>query len=407
MAVLLLFGLSSCSSGDEETKPTAKKPAAEKAGNIQTVTFQEPDDRGPDPFTEPAELRGRKTVRVSSSRGSREGSGSGGGSSGSDGNQPFGGSGSNRVCDRNKLLRFLRRNPVKMRAWARALGVSPRYRAVKKYIAKLHPVTLTRDTRITNHAFRDGRAVPFQAILKAGTAVLVDRRGTPVVRCFCGNPLKPAVLMNTAQCVGCPPNYKPPAQCRYGRTEDYQEIRYRRRYYSNADYDEVFIRQQRRGPYTDCYTAYPDPPVVTFVNVYRRPKPRPRPKPPPAPEPQQQSASQAQPTPSQPAAPASAPPPPEPSGLQCNPARSQAEAEQCCQLRGGCQPVPTPEPTPAPPPEPAPEPIPEPPPQPAATPPPPPAPAPPATGVCNDGLDNEGVAGLVDGADPNCQGGAP
>ena len=55
--------------------------------------------------------------------------------------QPFGGSGSNRVCDRDKLIRFLRRNPERMREWARVLGVRPTFRAVKKYIAKLHPVT--------------------------------------------------------------------------------------------------------------------------------------------------------------------------------------------------------------------------------------------------------------------------
>jgi hypothetical protein len=375
--VVLLTGAGGCAlggggGGDE------KKPAAEKAEKVQTVTFQEPEARGPDPFTEPADVEGSRTVRVSA----------GAPAGGSGGSQPFGGSGSNRVCDRDKLLRFLKANPGRMRAWAEALGVPPRLKAVRRYIAKLHPVTLTRDTRITNHAFRDGRAVPFQAILKAGTAVLVDRYGVPVVRCYCGNPLKPAVFVKTAKCVGCPPKYKPPEQCKYGHFDDDQEVFYRRSYYSNGDYDEVFIRRSRRGRYGDCYTAYPDPPVVTFINVFRRPEPRPR-----------QETPEAQPAPPPPGEPSGATPAQEPGGLQCDPARSQAEAERCCQRRGGCQEVP--------PAEPEPEPTTEPPPEPTTAPPPEPTTAPtpePATSICNDGIDNEGVPGLVDGEYPNCAG---
>ena len=70
----------------------------------------------------------------------------------------------------------LKAHPDRMREWARVVGVSASYKKVSKYIAKLHPVTLTRDTQVTNHAFTNGRAVPFQAILQAGTAVLVETR---------------------------------------------------------------------------------------------------------------------------------------------------------------------------------------------------------------------------------------
>jgi hypothetical protein len=304
-----------------------------KAENVQTVSFQKPEDPGPDPFTRPADVEGDEAVPVSSA-----------------GGQPFGGSGSNRVCDRDKLIRFLKANPEQMREWARVLGVSPRFSAVKKYIAKLHPVTLTRDTQVTNHAFRNGRAVPFQAILQAGTAVLVDKYGTPVVRCYCGNPLGPAVFTATAKCTGCPPNYRPPRQCKFGRSDDYDETYYRRDYYSNGDYDEVFISRQRRSRYNDCYRAYPDPPTVTIVNVFKAPEPEPQPQPEPSSPPQTT---------------------PEPSGLQCDPPRSQLEAEQCAELRGQA-PEPQPEPTPT-------------------------------QDICNDGLDNEGVPGKIDGEDPNCQ----
>ena len=45
------------------------------------------------------------------------------------------------------------------------------------------------DTRVTNHGFNDGEATPFQSLLEAGTAVLVDNTGVPRVKCNCGNPL--------------------------------------------------------------------------------------------------------------------------------------------------------------------------------------------------------------------------
>ncbi len=317
---------------------------ADEEKNLQTVSFQEPEDPGPDPFTKPADVKGDEEVDLPAS-----GSGS---------KQPFGGSGSNRVCDRDKLIRFLRRNPEVMREWARVLGVRPTFRAVKKYIAKLHPVTLTRDTQVTNHAYKNGRAVPFQAILQAGTAVLVDQYGAPVVRCYCGNPLGPAVFTPTAKCNGCPPEYKPPRQCKYRRSGDYDETYYRRDYYSNGDYDEVFIRRSRRGRYSNCYEAYPDPPTVTIVDVFRAPPPEPEPAPAP---------TQTQTTPTTPA--------PQSGGLQCDPPRSQLEAEQCAERQGQApQNTPTPEPEPAP-----------------------------TPGICNDGQDNEGVPGLIDGDDPNCQ----
>ena len=175
------------SDGDRGAKPAA---AAQK------ITFQQPEDPGADPFPPPADVESDREVPISSSGGQ----------------QPFGGSGSNRVCDRDKLIRFLEANPERMSEWARVLGIEPKFSRVKKYIAKLHPVTLTRDTQVTNHAFKNGRAVPFQAILQAGTAVLVDQYGVPVVRCYCGNPLGPAVYTPNATCLHCPPHYTPPKQ---------------------------------------------------------------------------------------------------------------------------------------------------------------------------------------------------
>jgi hypothetical protein len=85
------------------------------------------------------------------------------------------------------------------------------------------------------------------------------------------------VYTKTAHCSGCPPHYKPPRQCRYGRSDDYDEVYYRGGNYSNQSYDQVFIQRHRGGRFHGCYQAYPDPPVVTIVNVFEAPQPEPQP----------------------------------------------------------------------------------------------------------------------------------
>ena len=239
-AVFLLVG------GDDEAK-------------AQTVRFQEPVDVGPDPFIDkPADRKGKRKVKITPSS-TETGSG------------PFGGTGSDLVCDRDLLIRSLKAHPDRLAEWARVLSVEPTIKAVGEYIAKLHPVTLTRDTRVTNHTFENGRAVPFQSILAAGTAVLVDDYGNPVVRCRCGNPLLKPTFIPEAVCLGCPPRYQPPPACEYTETTTYRRRFYPDRYYSNAAYDEIFIKRFK----STCYAAYPDPPRVTITTIYN-PKFRPR-----------------------------------------------------------------------------------------------------------------------------------
>ncbi|MFE3635392.1 DUF6777 domain-containing protein, partial [Streptomyces sp. NPDC059168] len=94
-------------------------------------------------------------------------------------------------CDVEKQIGALRADPARNRAYAAAAGVRPS--AVPAFLRSLTPVTLRADTRVTNHGYRDGRATGFQAVLQAGTAVLVDGRGVPRARCACGNPLTPPV----------------------------------------------------------------------------------------------------------------------------------------------------------------------------------------------------------------------
>jgi hypothetical protein len=99
----------------------------------------------------------------------------------------YGGTMNNGECDKDQLVAFLEANPDKARAWAAVHGIEPS--AIRDFVDGLTPVTLKRDTRVTNHGFRDGIADARQSVLQAGTAVLVDDRGVPRARCFCGNPL--------------------------------------------------------------------------------------------------------------------------------------------------------------------------------------------------------------------------
>ena len=49
---------------------------------------------------------------------------------------------------------------------------------------------------VTNYGYSNGVATPRQAVLQAGTGVLVDSTGQPVVRCACGNPLTAPAAIN-------------------------------------------------------------------------------------------------------------------------------------------------------------------------------------------------------------------
>ncbi|MCP9963222.1 hypothetical protein LUX05_21060 [Streptomyces somaliensis] len=88
----------------------------------------------------------------------------------------------------DQQARLLAADGAKARAFAQAAGVTPS--GLAAWLGGLTPVMLRADTRVTGHGYRDGTAVPQQAVLQAGTAVLVDRYGAPRVRCAAGNPLR-------------------------------------------------------------------------------------------------------------------------------------------------------------------------------------------------------------------------
>jgi hypothetical protein len=101
----------------------------------------------------------------------------------------YGGTRNVATCDRRQLISYLMADQGKGQAWAAVLGLQ--YEEIPAFVMKLTPMLLRRDTLVTNHGYSNGRATAFTSVLQAGTAVLVGRRGLPVVRCFCGNPLTP------------------------------------------------------------------------------------------------------------------------------------------------------------------------------------------------------------------------
>lgn len=103
----------------------------------------------------------------------------------------YGGTDEAAICDVEQLKRYLAepRNDRKARAWAGATDL--RTDEIPEYLDGLTPVLLRHDTLVRNHDYKKGKAVPFNALLQAGIAILVDEQGMPAVKCSCGNPLRP------------------------------------------------------------------------------------------------------------------------------------------------------------------------------------------------------------------------
>ncbi|KQX40801.1 hypothetical protein ASD97_35185 [Streptomyces sp. Root63] len=172
-----------------------------KAGG--EVFLQAAGDSGPDPFTEstardsePEPGTASPSVAPSASRTGTQAT------RGVDGAAPglYGGTRKIASCDVEQQIKVLQASPDKNRAFASVQDIEPS--AVPGYLRGLTPVTLRMDTRVTNHGYQDGEANAYQAVLQAGTAVLVDNRGVPRVRCACGNPLLPPVAQEDPRQTG-------------------------------------------------------------------------------------------------------------------------------------------------------------------------------------------------------------
>ncbi|MFF7813989.1 DUF6777 domain-containing protein [Streptomyces sp. NPDC007945] len=114
----------------------------------------------------------------------------------------YGGTREAASCDVEQQVRYLAAEPAKNAAFASVLRLQAK--DVPRYLRSLTPLQLRVDTRVTNHGYKDGSATTYQAVLQAGTAVLVDDRGVPRVRCACGNPLTEPVAQQRPRTTGTP-----------------------------------------------------------------------------------------------------------------------------------------------------------------------------------------------------------
>jgi len=98
----------------------------------------------------------------------------------------YGGTGKN-ACDIEGMIEFFSLNPERAREWARTQGIT--LKELRPFLESLRPVFLKKNVKLTMFGFAAGRAYGYTAIIEAGTAVLIDDKGMPRVRCACGNPL--------------------------------------------------------------------------------------------------------------------------------------------------------------------------------------------------------------------------
>ena len=107
----------------------------------------------------------------------------------------YGGTRGVSSCDATRLAALLTGSAPRAEAWARIehVGVAD----IDAYVKTLTGVVLRQDMRVTDHGYAHRTATDHQAVLQMGTAVLVDSRGAPRVRCASGDPLGEPVALAT------------------------------------------------------------------------------------------------------------------------------------------------------------------------------------------------------------------
>lgn len=183
----VLLAVAGCdSAADRTTKGTTGTAEAED------VLLQPVAEPGPGPFTKstaraapsPSATRSPQESEGSATRTVHRVSGAVPGL--------YGGVRSEASCDVEQQARLLTADQDEARAFAEEAGIEAVQ--IPGYLRSLTPVTLRADTQVTDHGYSAGSTTAFQAVLQAGTAVLVDSRGLPRVRCAGGNPLDRPVI---------------------------------------------------------------------------------------------------------------------------------------------------------------------------------------------------------------------
>ncbi|MET7936990.1 DUF6777 domain-containing protein [Streptomyces sp. NPDC005322] len=106
------------------------------------------------------------------------------------GNTPglYAGAPNRHPCDRQALIHALQSDNKRGAAWSRVQHL-PSPDAIPDYVHRLSGVVLRSDTYAKTYGYRGG-VKPVPAVLQAGTAVFVNQRGAPVVKCDSGNPIR-------------------------------------------------------------------------------------------------------------------------------------------------------------------------------------------------------------------------
>lgn len=123
----------------------------------------------------------------------------------------YGGLSQQNSCDVAAIANTVSAQPDKARPWSQPLSIQSVQ--IPYYLNSLTPVVLTTDTWVSAHRYSGDSAAPFQAVLQAGSAVLVDAAGVPRVQCASGAPLTPPANLNLSalgQTGTAWPGYSPP-----------------------------------------------------------------------------------------------------------------------------------------------------------------------------------------------------
>jgi serine/threonine protein kinase len=90
--------------------------------------------------------------------------------------------------NKTQLASYLTADPTKSAAWCHAMNCQSGS-SIPDFFNNLTPVTLRSPIRATLWIYINGQARPIQVYMQAGTQLLVDPRGMPVVRLASGSPL--------------------------------------------------------------------------------------------------------------------------------------------------------------------------------------------------------------------------